>query len=380
MRAGRALLVFFALTVRLLAHPVAQGSLELHSRPGVIEARFRISNEEVFVASTFAGHGTAPASLDEMWREHSRYVLAHVRVTTDGAPLRGEVAEVIPPVDHTTKGFVVYLLRFPLAASGVQLRSLVVEEDLLNEIEFAPGNPWEATFSTSVLQDDKPLAEGLLLTHKQPVRFTFADDLVGSFDNSPVLSKGRVARDYLEHGVRHILGGWDHLLFMSALVLAVAGLWDLIAVVTAFTLAHTVTLSLAALHWIHLPSGLVEPMIAFSIVTVAAQNLFLPGQTRGWPRLAVAFGFGLFHGLGFAGGLLDAMTGLSGAAIATAIATFSIGVEIGHQFVVLPLFGAMLLARRGGEKGVGRLRQIGSALVLVAGLYYLGLALRSAFH
>jgi hypothetical protein len=373
--AVRVLLVFLAFAVRLFAHPVAQGSLELRARAGSIEARFRISNEQVFVASTFANPGAPPANLDEMWRQHGSYVLAHVQVIADGTPLRGEVAEVVPPEDHTTKGFVGYTLHFPLSTTDTHARHLVVREDLLNEIEFAPGNPWEATFVTRILQEDTVLAEGLLLTAKQPIDHTLEENLVATFDRAPVLSPGRLARDYLEHGIRHILGGWDHLLFMAALVLAVVSLWDLIAVVTAFSLAHTVTLTLAALHWINLPSSLVEPMIALSIVAVAAQNLVAPRQTRGWPRLLIAFGFGLFHGLGFAGGLLDAMTGLPGKAIAIAIAAFSAGVEIGHQIVVLPLFGGMLIARRCGERAVGWFRRIGSAVVFTAGIYYLIFAL-----
>jgi hydrogenase/urease accessory protein HupE len=376
VRAARALFSFLAFPLHVFAHPVAQGSLELHSRAGAIEARFRISNEEVFVASTFASPGTPPTSLEEMWREHGRYLLAHIQVDADGVPLRGEVLKVIAPADQTTKGFVVYALRFPLATTGAYARRVGVREDLLNEIEFAPGNPWEATFVTRILLDDTVIAEGLLLTAQQPIDHTLADDLAGSFDHAPILSPGKLASDYLEHGVRHILGGWDHLLFMTALVLAVAGLWDLIAVVTAFSLAHTVTLTFAALHWINLPRGLVEPMIALSIVVVAVQNLFAPRQTRGWPRLAVAFGFGLFHGLGFAGGLLDAMTNLPSTAIATAIAAFSVGVELGHQVVVLPLFGGMILARRQSEHAAGRLRKVGSASVLFAGVYYLVLALR----
>ena len=107
-----------------------------------------------------------------------------------------------------------------------------------------------------------------------------------------------------------------------------------------------------------------------------------PRQTRGWPRLAVAFGFGLFHGLGFAGGLLDAMADLPGAAIATAIAAFSLGVEVGHQVVVLPIFGALALIRRrdtlaaSARQFSSPARHLGSAFVLVAGLYYLILALR----
>ena len=90
-------------------------------------------------------------------------------------------------------------------------------------------------------------------------------------------------------------------------------------VVTAFTLAHTLTLTLAALNLVRLPERVVEPLIAASIVFVAVQNLFWPRRSRGWIRLGAAFFFGLFHGLGFAGGLLEAMQGMRGAVVLLAI-------------------------------------------------------------
>src|SRR5262249_54941672 len=147
-------------------------------------------------------------------------------------------------------------------------------------------------------------------------------------------------------GFMHIMAGWDHLLFVGALVLAVATLWDLVKVITAFTLAHTITLTLAVLDLVRLPERVVEPMIAASIVLVALQNLFWPERSRGASRLLTAFFFGLFHGLGFAGGLLEAMAGMQGSTVGIAIAAFSVGVELGHQTVVLPMFALLKLTRR----------------------------------
>jgi hypothetical protein len=95
-----------------------------------------------------------------------------------------------------------------------------------------------------------------------------------------------------------------------------------------------------------MPSAIVEPVIAASIVIVALQNLLRPQSTHSRARLLVAFGFGLVHGLGFAGGLLDAMEGLPSLGIWIALLAFSIGVEVGHQVVVLPLFSALAASRR----------------------------------
>jgi hypothetical protein len=153
----------------------------------------------------------------------------------------------------------------------------------------------------------------------------------------------------------------------------------LIKVITAFTLAHSITLTLAVLNLVRLPGKVVEPMIAASIVFVALQNLFWPQQSRGGARLGVAFGFGLFHGLGFAGGLLDAMEGMAGLTIGLAIVAFSFGIELGHQVVVIPIFALLKILRsRHGEASrlAGYIFRYGSAVICGAGIFYLVAALR----
>lgn len=186
---------------------------------------------------------------------------------------------------------------------------------------------------------------------------------------------------YFWHGIHHILTGYDHLLFIAALVLGATTLWDLVKVVTAFTVAHSITLTLAAMNLVHLPDGLVEPLISASIVFVALQNIVWPEQSRGGTRLAVAFFFGLFHGLGFAGGLLEIMHQMPMETVRLAIAGFSLGGEAGNQMVLAPLFGVLKVGRRSGHECSMRARipriyeRIGSAGVSVAGIYYLCLAL-----
>ncbi|HUO10764.1 MAG TPA: HupE/UreJ family protein [Phycisphaerae bacterium] len=192
---------------------------------------------------------------------------------------------------------------------------------------------------------------------------------------------GSLFRAFFYRGILHILTGYDHLLFVTALVLAATTLWDLVKVVSAFTIAHTMTLTLAALDLVHLPGRVVEPLIAGSILFVALQNVFWPRQSRGWSRLGAAFFFGLFHGLGFAGGLLEAMREMPSGTMLLAICAFSVGVEAGHQLVVLPSFGLLKAARHGQADVVTRARlsmafqRIGSAGICVAGAYYLCLAL-----
>lgn len=188
-------------------------------------------------------------------------------------------------------------------------------------------------------------------------------------------------KTYFVHGIKHILTGYDHLLFLCALVLGAASLWDLIKVVTAFTIAHSITLTLATFGLAHLPEQVVEPMIAASIVFVALQNIRWPKQSNGNARLAVAFFFGLFHGLGFAGGLLELMHAMPVTLIWFAILGFSLGVEAGNQLVLLPLYGLIrLLKHKTNKMGTTVWTEIPryiSGVVAIAGVYYFFIAISS---
>lgn len=183
-------------------------------------------------------------------------------------------------------------------------------------------------------------------------------------------------KTYFVHGVWHILTGYDHLLFICALVLGAASFWDLFKVVTAFTVAHSVTLTLAVFGYAHLPTLIVEPLIALSIVFVAIQNIAWPKQANDNSRLAVAFFFGLFHGLAFAGGLMELMHAMPAGMFIYAILGFSLGVEAGNQLVLLPLYGALqwLKQTQGNTKKTAQLltfKQYVSGLVAAGGIYYL---------
>ena len=143
-----------------------------------------------------------------------------------------------------------------------------------------------------------------------------------------------VACSYLVLGVEHILGGVDHLLFVLALLLIVRGGKRIFITITAFTLAHSITLVSANLGWVRVPGPPVEAMIALSIVFVAAEVVHglrgKPGLTARAPWV-VAFSFGLLHGFGFAGALAE--VGLPQKAIPVALLMFNVGVEIGQLHI-----------------------------------------------
>jgi len=160
-----------------------------------------------------------------------------------------------------------------------------------------------------------------------------------------------VAKTYVTIGIGHILLGFDHLLFVLALVMIVKSTRRLLVTITAFTVAHSITLSLATLGVLHVPGPPVEAIIALSIVFVASEIIH---QRQGREGLAVrkpwvvAFAFGLLHGLGFAGALAE--VGLPENAIPLALLFFNIGVEIGQVLfivAVLTLYRALLKLQSG---------------------------------
>ncbi|MBR0791901.1 HupE/UreJ family protein [Bradyrhizobium manausense] len=144
-----------------------------------------------------------------------------------------------------------------------------------------------------------------------------------------------VAGIYLKLGVEHILFGIDHLLFVLALLIITRGTWLLVKTVTAFTAAHSITLALATLGYVHVPSAPVEATIALSIVFVAAEIVRLQRGQEGLAARApwlIAFAFGLLHGFGFAGALSE--IGLPEGHVPVALLFFNIGVEIGQLLFI----------------------------------------------
>jgi HupE / UreJ protein len=149
------------------------------------------------------------------------------------------------------------------------------------------------------------------------------------------------AAQFVELGVKHILEGLDHVLFLVALLLGARGFMSVVKLATTFTVAHSVTLAMAAVGWVNVPGEVVEPLIALSIAYVAVENI-VGGESR--HRLAVVFGFGLLHGLGFASTL--SFTDEFGGRLLASLASFNVGIELGQALLIAVLFPLLLLVRR----------------------------------
>jgi hydrogenase/urease accessory protein HupE len=378
----RALLCFFALIFcRALAsaHPLLQNVLWVKFAPERVQVAVDVSVREIALAEHFPV-GLEIQAVDEGLTQaaerHRTYVLKHLQLSAEGRALEGRVLRVTPPaqfgfVEETRYQYEIeYLLEARPPAGEVSF-----QEDALKEISYAPGQAWDVSYNVRFEPYGATELATALLTSRQPLILPTG---LAPEKSTVSVSAARTFGEYFGHGVMHILTGYDHLLFVSALVLAAMSFWEMVKVIAAFTLAHTLTLTLSVFNILRLPSFIVEPVISASIIFVAVENIFWPGRAKSWVRLAVAFGFGLVHGLGFAGGLLDAMEGLPVLSLGLALLAFSIGVEVGHQVVVLPLFGALRFGQARCSEGFrAALLRYGSACISLAGLYYFVDALRN---
>jgi hydrogenase/urease accessory protein HupE len=168
-------------------------------------------------------------------------------------------------------------------------------------------------------------------------------------------------------GIYHIFTGPDHILFIIGLLLMGGTLMRLMGIVTSFTIAHSLTLSAAALDLINPSPRLIEPAIALSIVYVGIDNLMV-GKTGRDMRAWIAFFFGIVHGFGFAGVLKE--FGLPRQALGWSLFSFNVGVEIGQACIVLVVASLLAMVRSRNQALASRILQVGSVCVTVAGCYW----------
>jgi hydrogenase/urease accessory protein HupE len=208
-------------------------------------------------------------------------------------------------------------------------------------------------YRSTVLVDIAPDAHQVVLIRSGDKTF---QDLLDVNRTETVLTEApqpttvQVVGLYLEAGIEHILIGYDHIAFLIAIVLWADRLWPVVKLVTAFTVGHSITLSLAALDIVRIPSSIIEPAIAASIVYVAAENFFSHDVQKRWRD---TFGFGLVHGFGFASALQE--FGIPKSALIPALASFNIGVEIGQIAIVAAVIPLLMVFDRlvGGRVGGG---------------------------
>ena len=193
------------------------------------------------------------------------------------------------------------------------------------------GNPGDLVYRSTVLIDVDPTAKQVVLIAADRGE---SQALLDATHTEVRLSASATAlfpviERYIAAGIEHIFLGYDHIAFLIGIVLWARRIWPVVKVVTAFTVAHSITLSLAALRIVVVPSEIVEPAIAASIVYVSLENFFSRNVDKRW---RITFAFGLIHGFGFASALQE--FGLPRGAIVPALGAFNIGVEIGQVAII----------------------------------------------
>jgi hypothetical protein len=338
------------------AHKPSDSYLTLHAadstsagaRTRTINGQWDIALRDLDFAIGLDTDGDGRLTWDEVRSHHeaiAAYAMSRLAVSADGAACPLKVTEHL--LDHHTDGaYAVLRLQGACAAaagsaSSAPVRTLQLRYTLFADVDAqhrglvrivsageGEGAGASAT-STHIVGGDTP---ELAVSLEQP-------------------AKWRQFADYLRHGVWHIWIGYDHILFLLSLLLPAVLVWrhktwqpvagirpailDVLKIVTAFTLAHSITLSLAALQVVNLPSNLVESAIAASVAVAAANNIIPVIRGKRW---LAAFVFGLVHGFGFASVLSD--LGLPGDSLLLALVGFNLGVELGQLAIVaafLPL-------------------------------------------
>jgi len=225
--------------------------------------------------------------------------------------------------------------------------------------------PEDSTSITIVTILDDDQSQEILLDSAHP-----------SYQQSQPQDHWAEASSYLQKGILHILSGPDHILFILALLLLGGSLRTLLGIVTAFTVAHSMTLSLAVAGIVRPPAQVIEPLIALSIVAVAVENLrCLSAKNKAKElrakrdyRAYYAFAFGLIHGFGFAGALLEA--NLVGPALWIALASFNLGVESGQAMIVAPVAPLLMLLAKKHKDFSDKLIYTGSIAIGLMGAYW----------
>ncbi|MGH8548983.1 MAG: HupE/UreJ family protein [Methylococcales bacterium] len=191
---------------------------------------------------------------------------------------------------------------------------------------------------------------------------------IASYYSGTTQGRIEVVREFVFQGIHHIFIGPDHILFVIGLLLPGGGIARLLTIITAFTIAHSLTLVLATLGIVNSPANIAEPAIALSIVLLGLETLYARKRQRGDHRVILAFAFGLVHGFGFASVLAD--FGLPEGALGWSLAAFNAGVEIGQACIVLIVAPILLALNARNPIVAQRVVVFGTTSIIITGAFW----------
>jgi hydrogenase/urease accessory protein HupE len=347
---------------------------------GGTASRWRLA--PVALAGLLSGLAPLTALAHELGLSHGEYTLDGAAVRVQLTFARPELLGLLPELDEEKDGFLsagdLITGRERLKAtvrSGLTVRTgsgdcpleshdarLIEEDGVALEAKFVCGHP---TVQATV---EVPLLQGFAHGHRHLARVSSKSVTVDSviLQSAPRVElgasagRGSIVGSMLWMGITHILGGFDHLVFLLGLVLVGGSLRGLVATITAFTVAHSITIALAVLGvWSASPS-LIEPAIALSVAYVGIENFFVKSADRRW---LITFPLGLVHGFGFAG----ALGGLAVPKdqLLAALVSFNVGVELGQLAVLTVVLPLVLWARQRPWFRLYGVRGLSSVVVLL---------------
>jgi hydrogenase/urease accessory protein HupE len=345
MRAWWLLIAFVLFAVPAIAHPVPFSYLDFQLQPGSIEVSLTIHIYDLAhdLQITPMERLLEPGFLTERKDAIQSMLTPRFGLTTDGRSLSPEWLQ--PEILQERQSVRFHLRYITPATPGVVSISA----------KMFPYDPQHQTF-VNVYENDALTSQMILDVNHSQTEY-FAGTRQGVF---------AVIRKFIPAGIHHILIGPDHLLFLVGLLLLGGSIRRLAMVVTSFTIAHSITLSLAALNIVSPPARIIEPAIALSIVYVGADNLLAQGgrDVRAW----IAFAFGFIHGFGFANVLREME--LPARALGWSLFSFNLGVEIGQLLVVILVASAFAALRSRSEWARRKLVYAGSIVVIAAGSFW----------
>jgi hydrogenase/urease accessory protein HupE len=270
-------------------------------------------------------------------------------VKLDGQPVKPEV--VLCTIDLNDN--VSFFLNFPNRQfSRIEIRSKCAALLPMGHRQFL----------TLQAANGKSLAEQLLSANNDSFSFQPSES------SATATTSGNSFLSFLELGIKHILTGYDHLLFLFALLLVTKNWLSSLKIITCFTLAHSITLAVATFNVVQLPSRLTEPLIAASIVYVGLENIIRRDDPQ--KRWLLTFAFGLIHGFGFASVLRELGVGKNGSGVLLPLFSFNLGVELG-QIAIAAMLLPFIWKFRTQPVFVQRWSPACSLLVVMAGGYWL---------
>ncbi|MEK7723661.1 MAG: HupE/UreJ family protein [Acidobacteriota bacterium] len=317
-------------STKIFAHDAGMSSLNVE-----------FSNQTLTISADYSLREIEKIASLEDQKAISELVSNSILVKVDGKIIKAAEAKYEFNDGHT---FVFQQIYRGITGEKIELQSLLI----------AKLNPNHNQFLTILRNDGEKVKSEVLTAESNSVAIDFEK-----------LEPNNSFWKFLPIGIEHILFGYDHLLFLSALLLTVKTFGEIAKIITSFTVAHSITLSLATLNVIQISPTIIEPLIALSIVFVGIENLFRNKTEKRW---ILTYFFGLIHGFGFATALQEIGIG-KGIGVAVPLLSFNLGVEVGQIAVVLLILPILWKLQKGSFYH-NRILPIGSIMVALAGIYW----------